>query len=163
MKTLKEFDYDLWTTNEDGKKRYFARVKKTGEVTEISLEVRRYLMSLEKQTRREEMQKGFGTIMSMDTMICDDDMCDSIWLLDKTQDAEDNIIFEEMAAEFADTLTPLQRSIFYECMLGGKKLVEYASEHNLTPQNLNGVVRRIRKKAKKFGGDGLFFAKKCPL
>lgn len=77
MKTLKEFDYDLWTTNEDGKKRYFARVKKTGEVTEISLEVRRYLMSLEKQMRREEMQKGFGTIMSMDAMICDDDMCDS--------------------------------------------------------------------------------------
>ena len=142
MKTIREFDYDLWTTNEDGRKRYFARVKKTGEVTEISLEVRRYLMSLEKQMRREEIQKGFGTIMSLDTMICDDDMCDSMWLLDKTQDAEDDIIFEEMAAEFADTLTPLQRSIFYECMLGGKKLVEYASEHNLTPQNLNGVVKK---------------------
>ncbi len=152
MKTLKEFDYDLWTTNEDGKKRYFARVKKTGEVTEISLEVRRYLMSLEKQMRREEMQKGFGTIMSMDAMICDDDMCDSIWLLDKTQDAEDDIIFEEMAAEFADTLTPLQRSVFYECMLDGKKLVEYASEHNMNPRCVAAAVKLIRKKAKKILG-----------
>ena len=152
MKTLKEFDYDLWTTNEDGKKRYFARVKKTGEVTEISLEVRRYLMSLEKQMRREEMQKGFGTIMSMDAMICDDDMCDSIWLLDKTQDAEDDIIFEEMAAEFADTLTPLQRSVFYECMLGGKKLVEYASEHDMNPRCVAAAVKLIRKKAKKILG-----------
>ena len=152
MKTLKEFDYDLWTTNEDGKKRYFARVKKTGEVTEISLEVRRYLMSLEKQMRREGMQKGFGTIMSMDAMICDDDMCDSIWLLDKTQDAEDDIIFEEMAAEFADTLTPLQRSVFYECMLGGKKLVEYASEHDMNPRCVAAAVKLIRKKAKKILG-----------
>ena len=152
MKTLKEFDYDLWTTNEDGKKRYFARVKKTGEVTEISLEVRRYLMSLEKQMRREEMQKGFGTIMSMDAMICDEDMCDSIWLLDKTQDAEDDIIFEEMAAEFADTLTPLQRSVFYECMLGGKKLVEYASEHDMNPRCVAAAVKLIRKKAKKILG-----------
>ena len=145
MKTLKEFDYDLWTTNEDGKKRYFARVKKTGEVTEISLEVRRYLMSLEKQI-------GFRTIRSMDAMICDDDMCDSIWLLDKTQDAEDDIIFEEMAAEFADTLTPLQRSVFYECMLGGKKLVEYASEHDMNPRCVAAAVKLIRKKAKKILG-----------
>lgn len=150
MKTLKEFDYDLWTTNEDGRKKYFARVKNTGEVTEISLGVRRYLMSLEKHMRREEMQKGFGTIMSMDTMICDDDMCDSIWLLDKTQDVEDDIIFEEMAAEFADILTPAQRSIFYNCMLGGKKFAEYASEHKLSPQSVDDTVKLIRKKAKKF-------------
>ena len=150
MKTLRKFDYDLWTTNEDGRKKYFARVKNTGEVTEISLEVRRYLMSLEKQMRREEMQKGFRTIMSMDTMICDDDMCDSIWLLDKTQDAEDDIIFEEMAAEFADTLTPLQRSVFFECMFGGKKFTEFASEHEMNPRCVAAAVKLIRKKAKRF-------------
>ena len=37
MKALREFDYDLWAIVDNGKKRYFARVKATGEETEISL------------------------------------------------------------------------------------------------------------------------------
>ena len=41
MKTLKEFDYDLWAIEENGRKRYFARIKATGEETEVSLEVMR--------------------------------------------------------------------------------------------------------------------------
>lgn len=53
MKTLKDFDYDLWTVEESGRKRYFARVKATKEETEISLEVMRRLLSQEKQMRRE--------------------------------------------------------------------------------------------------------------
>ena len=35
MKTLKEFDYDLWAIEENGRKRYFARIKATGEETDI--------------------------------------------------------------------------------------------------------------------------------
>ena len=31
MKTLREFDYDLWAVMDNGKKRYFARIKATGE------------------------------------------------------------------------------------------------------------------------------------
>ena len=34
MYKSKEFDYDLWTTTENGTKHYWARVKATGEVTE---------------------------------------------------------------------------------------------------------------------------------
>lgn len=60
MKTLKEFDYDLWATEENGQKRYFARVKATHEETEISLEVMRLLLSQEKQMRREyEKHRNF--------------------------------------------------------------------------------------------------------
>ena len=33
MKTLKEFDYDLWAIEENERKRYFARIKATGEET----------------------------------------------------------------------------------------------------------------------------------
>ena len=44
MKTLKEFDYDLWAIEENGRKRYFARIKATGEETEVSLEVMRLLL-----------------------------------------------------------------------------------------------------------------------
>ena len=39
MYKSKEFDYDLWTTQEGGTKHYWARVKATGEVAEISIEV----------------------------------------------------------------------------------------------------------------------------
>ena len=53
MKTLKEFDYDLWAIEENGRKRYFARIKATGEETEVSLEVMRLLLRQEKQMRRE--------------------------------------------------------------------------------------------------------------
>lgn len=39
MKALKEFDYNLWTTEENGVKKYFVGVKATGEVTEVDLSV----------------------------------------------------------------------------------------------------------------------------
>ena len=37
MKALKEFDYNLWTTEENGVKKYFVGVKATGEVTEVDM------------------------------------------------------------------------------------------------------------------------------
>ena len=33
MQTLKEFDYNLWTTEENGIKKYWVGVKETGEST----------------------------------------------------------------------------------------------------------------------------------
>ena len=43
MKALKEFDYNLWTTEEDGGKKYFVGVKATGEVTEMSGTLQLYI------------------------------------------------------------------------------------------------------------------------
>ena len=51
MYKSKEFDYDLWTTQEGGTKHYWARVKATGEVAEISIEVMRFLRA--EDTRRQ--------------------------------------------------------------------------------------------------------------
>ena len=69
MKTLKEFDYDLWAIEENGRKRYFARIKATGEETEVSLEVMRLLLSQEKQMRREyAKQQTIGPILSLDAI-----------------------------------------------------------------------------------------------
>ena len=66
MKTLREFDYDLWAIVDNGKKRYFARVKATGEETEITLDVMRLLLSQEKQMRREyAKRKTVGTVLSL--------------------------------------------------------------------------------------------------
>lgn len=44
MKALKEFDYNLWTTEENGVKKYFVGVKATGEVTEVDAEVMKVLL-----------------------------------------------------------------------------------------------------------------------
>lgn len=69
MKTLKEFDYDLWAIEENGRKRYFARIKATGEETEVSLEVMRLLLSQEKQMRREyAKQQTIGPVLSLDAI-----------------------------------------------------------------------------------------------
>lgn len=69
MKTLHEFDYDLWAIEDNGKKRYFARIKATGEETEISLKVMRLLLNQEKQMRREfAKKKKIGTVLSLDAI-----------------------------------------------------------------------------------------------
>ena len=69
MKTLKEFDYDLWAIEENGRKRYFARIKATGEEAEVSLEVMRLLLSQEKQMRREyAKQQTIGPVLSLDAI-----------------------------------------------------------------------------------------------
>jgi len=69
MKTLKDFDYDLWAIEENDKKRYFARVKATGEETEIDLNVMRLLLSQEKQMRREYARQQIeGTILSLNAI-----------------------------------------------------------------------------------------------
>lgn len=47
MKALKEFDYNLWTTEENGVKKYFVGVKATGEVTEVDAEVMKVLNAQE--------------------------------------------------------------------------------------------------------------------
>ena len=43
MKALKDFDYNLWTTGENGVKKYFVGIKATGEVTEVDAEVMKLL------------------------------------------------------------------------------------------------------------------------
>ena len=79
-KTPKEFDYDLWTT-EEGK--YMVRVKATGEVTEVSREVMKALRAEEKRMRRsfasesldDEQEEGGNTVLSLDALPDDDVKC----------------------------------------------------------------------------------------
>lgn len=37
MKKLKEFEYEIWATEEDGEKKYWVRIKYTDEITQVSL------------------------------------------------------------------------------------------------------------------------------
>ena len=151
MKTLREFDYDLWATEENGKKRYFARVKATGEETEISLEVMRLLLNQEKQMRREfAKKKKIGTVLSLDAICDSGEVDESSWLLDSQQSIEVDLLWEDLKDDFGKMLTDNQLSIFNECIIDGKSVIEYATQHGVTRQGVYDAIKLIRKKAKKY-------------
>ena len=148
MKTLKEFDYDLWAIEENGRKRYFARIKATGEETEVSLEVMRLLLRQEKQMRREyAKQQTIGPVLSLDA-IRDGRSMDTAWLLDVRQRIDSEVLTAELTDAFCKTLTDSQRSIFTECLIEGKSQTAYAAEHGISVPMVNKQIRAIRGKAK---------------
>lgn len=153
MKTLREFDYDLWAIEENGKKRYFARVKATGEETEISLRVMRLLLAQEKQMRREyEKRQSVGTVLSLDSVSSGDGVDEAGWLQDTQQKIDAEILWEEAKNDFRKVLTDNQLSIFNECLIDGKSVIEYASEHGIARRSVYNAIELIRKKAKKYFG-----------
>ena len=110
MKTLKEFDYDLWAIEKNGRKRYFARIKATGEETEVSLEVMRLLLSQEKQMRREyAKQQTIGPVLSLDAIRDGGSMDEAAWLLDTRQSIDSEVLTAELTDTFCKTLTDSQR------------------------------------------------------
>ena len=103
MKTLKEFDYDLWAIEENGRKRYFARIKATGEETEVSLEVMRLLLSQEKQMRRAyAKQQNIGPILSLDAICDGESMNESAWMLDTRQSIDSEVLTAELRNAFCE-------------------------------------------------------------
>jgi len=149
MKTLKEFDYDLWAIEENGRKRYFARIKATGEETEVSLEVMRLLLRQEKQMRREyAKQQTIGPVLSLDAIRDGGSMDESAWLLDTRQHIDSEVLTAELTDAFCKMLTDSQRSIFTECLIEGKSQTAYAAEHGISVPMVNKQIRAIRGKAK---------------
>jgi hypothetical protein len=149
MKTLKEFDYDLWAIEENGRKRYFARIKATGEETEVSLEVMRLLLRQEKQMRREyAKQQTLGPVLSLDAIRDGGSMDESAWLLDTRQHIDSEVLTAELTDAFCKMLTDSQRSIFTECLIEGKSQTAYAAEHGISVPMVNKQIRAIRGKAK---------------
>ena len=153
MKTLHEFDYDLWAIEDNGKKRYFARINATGEETEISLKVMRLLLNQEKQMRREyAKRKSIGTVLSLDAICDGGDVNEAVWLQDKKQNVDIDILWSDLKDDFGKTLTDKQLSVFNECLIQGKSIIEYAAEHSVTRQSVYDAIALIRKKAKKYFG-----------
>ncbi len=147
MFTLKEFDYDLWTTQEGGTKHYWARVKATGEVAEISIEIMRCLRAEEKRIYREiEDSRKRGAMLSLEFLYDEEK---NGWLSDYGIGASEmeNALTEEA---FRRLLTPAQLSVFDECLINGKSQVAYAAEHGVTKQSVFDTIAQIRKKAKKY-------------
>ncbi len=148
MKTLKEFDYDLWATEENGTKRYFARVKATGEETEISLELMRVLMNEEKKMRRELNTKKDGNGDLLLDVLPDDETGES-WLID-TVNIEADVSTAIMEDGFISLLTEKQRDVYLSCIQGGQLMPEYAAEHGTSKQAVMKTINQIREKAKKY-------------
>ena len=148
MKTLKEFDYDLWATEEGSAKRYWVRVKLTGEVSEVSQEVMTLLWNEEKRMRREYLQANTqgGTPLSYDAVPIDES---SIWLMDPTN-TEDNILFNLYLKEFRLLLTPVQLSVLDDCLLAGVSIREYAKLNDRNHKSIQETVEAIRNKYKKY-------------
>lgn len=153
MKTLHEFDYELWAIEDNGKKRYFARIKATGEETEVSLKVMRLLLAQEKQMRREYAKRqSVGTVLSLDSVSSGDDVDEAGWLQDTQQKIDADILWEETKNDFCKVLTDNQLSIFNECLIEGKSVIEYAAEHGVARRSVYNAIELIRKKAKKYFG-----------
>ncbi len=147
MYKSKEFDYDLWTTQEGNTKRYWARVKATGEVAEISIEIMRCLRTEEKRLYREiEVSRKCGSTLSLEFLY--DEERDG-WLTDYGVGASEmeNILTEEA---FRQLLTPAQLSVFNECLIEGKSQTAYAAIHGISIPVVNKHIHAIRKKAKNF-------------
>ena len=127
MKTLKEFDYDLWAIEENGRKRYFARIKATGEETEVSLEVMRLLLSQEKQMRREyAKQQTIGPVLSLDAIRDGGSMDEAAWLLDTRQRIDSEVLTAELTDAFCKTLTDSQMETLQETIT---QIKEHGGEH----------------------------------
>ena len=145
MFKVKDFDYDLWTTVEDGVKHYWAKVRETGEITEISHEVMVYLRSEETRIYREiVMTRNEGTILSLD--IPHDDEKES-WFEDHGAgmcEMETPIIEKD----FLKKLTPLQLEVYEICILGGCELYEFAMARNIGRKKIERAVKLIRRKFK---------------
>ena len=147
MYKSKEFDYDLWTTQEGGIKRYWARVKATGEVAEISIEIMRCLRTEEKRIYREiETSQQRGSMLSLEFLYDEEK---EGWLSDCGIGASEmeNTLTEEA---FRQLLTPAQLSVFDECLIRGESQKAYAAAHGVTFQMVNKHIHAIRKKAKKY-------------
>ncbi len=148
MKALKDFDYNLWTTEENGVKKYFVGIKATGEVTEVDAEVMTLLRNEEKKMRRHiEEEIELGTPLSLDSAAGDES--NSTWLTD-AYDLGEEVQTEIMEETFICSLSPLQKDVYGYCIKSGGSPAAFADARGITKQAVSNTLRKIREKAKKY-------------
>ena len=153
-KTPKEFDYDLWTT-EDGK--CMVRIKSTGEVTEVGREVMKALRAEEKWVRRSMTgipvpgaEDTTTTILSLDYVSFEggEDMSPA-WLEDP-HDYMNEVLIKQDEDAFVMTLTERERAVYLFCIKSGKSQQQFADASGLSVSRVSKLMTAIRKKAKIF-------------
>lgn len=144
----KKFDYDLWTTNDDGVKRYWVRIRATQEVVEVDLKTLRFLRTEEKKIYRaiEDARNNAGTVLSYE--IFEDEEVSGEWLIDE-KDIETQVLMQTEIDAVVKTLTPKQFLVYKNCILEGMELREFARINNLSYSTVKEIRDAIRKKFQK--------------
>ena len=144
----KNFDYDLWTTNEDGVKRYWVRIRATQEVVEVDLKTLRFLRAEEKKIYRaiEEARNNAGTVLSYE--VFEDEEISGEWLIDE-KDLETQVLMQSEIDAVVKTLTPKQFWVYKNCIFEGMELREFARKNNLSYSTVKDIRDAIRKKFQK--------------
>lgn len=144
----KKFDYDLWTTNDDGVKRYWVRIRATQEVVEVDLKTLRFLRVEEKKIYRaiEDARNNAGTVLSYE--IFEDEDTSGEWLIDE-KDLESQVLLQTEIDDVVKTLTPKQFLVYKNCILEGMELREFARKNNLSYSTVKDIRDAIRKKFQK--------------
>lgn len=144
----KKFDYDLWTTNDDGVKRYWVRIRATQEVVEVDLKTLRFLRAEEKKIYRaiEEARNNAGTVLSYE--VFEDEEISGEWLIDE-KDLETQVLMQSEIDTVVKTLTPKQFWVYKNCILEGMELREFARKNNLSYSTVKDIRDAIRKKFQK--------------
>ncbi len=144
----KKFDYDLWTTNDDGVKRYWVRIRATQEVVEVDLKTLRFLRTEEKKIFRtiEDARNNAGTVLSYE--IFEDEETSGEWLIDE-KDLESQVLLQTEIDDVVKTLTPKQFLVYKNCILEGMELREFARNNNLSYSTVKDIRDAIRKKFQK--------------
>lgn len=144
----KKFDYDLWTTNDDGVKRYWVRIRATQEVVEVDLKTLRFLRTEEKKIYRaiEDARNNAGTVLSYE--IFEDEEVSGEWLIDE-KDIEAQVLMQTEIDAVVKTLTPKQFLVYKNCILEGMELREFARINNLSYSTVKDIRDAIRKKFQK--------------
>ena len=146
MLKVKDFDYDLWTTNENGTKRYWAKVRKTGEITEISHDVMKLLRNEEKRTYRHNLSvKNSDQVLSLEYF---DDEEKEDWLEDHTWTIEMDTALVE--GDFKKMLTPIQLEVFKSCMLDGCGIRKFAREKGISHKAVEKTIAIIKRKFNRY-------------
>ncbi len=144
----KSFDYDLWTTNDDGTKRYWVKIRATQEVVEVDLKTLRFLRTEEKKIYRaiEDARNNAGTVLSYE--VYKDEEVSGEWLLDE-KDLETQVLMQSEIDAVVKTLTPKQFLVYKNCILEGMELREFARKNNLSYSTVKDIRDAIRKKFQK--------------
>ena len=155
---VKEFDYDLWTT-EDG--RCWAKIRSTGETTEISKEVMRLLRREEKALYRRKLKPSesdgenakrahsIAHPLSLEAQESNaETFGESTWLISST-DLEETFLATETERLLIQSLTARQKDCYFCCIVRGESKIDYAKRTGISVQRVSQIIVHIQQKLKK--------------
>lgn len=156
---LKEFDYDLWTSD-DGT-RCWVRIKSTGEETEVSRDVLRELQKEQERLKRlrkkpkpnsgKAAQRAYEINHPLTLDVSSNESDDSFtpaWQISKDT-PEQQASAVEIERILLKNLTKRQRDCYLYCVVAGKSVSSYAKKCGISKQSAHETFVQIKQKLKK--------------